>query len=277
MGFLVRLKKLKCWMTYNGVGFYIEKIGSLEECQQQMKTSAINSATDFGVDMKNDGFFEVNNRDSCVDVGEEWHMCDIVQFNVSEILKENESETDISTNIIEPEEKNKSYRHKYTDDVYQTMKCLYEPLHQPMTNIYNYMFDPCFILKPGESEGYYLDLGIYGNYSLTDSINTLSLGTIKTLDESKEGVRKMAVLYGECLIAYEAILRDRKNLDAITRKGFDLHFMDSEGKISNWGYSGIKDRESALQRFHEYHEMDPDKYARAIIRDNMTRKEKTYA
>lgn len=65
--------------------------------------------------------------------------------------------------------------------------------------------------------------------------------------------------------------------DAITRKGFDLHFMDSEGKISNWGYSGIKDRESALQRFHEYHEMDPDKYARAIIRDNMTRKEKTYA
>ena len=51
----------------------------------------------------------------------------------------------------------------------------------------------------------------------------------------------------------------------------------SEGKISNWGYSGIKDRESALQRFHEYHEMDPDKYARAIIRDNMTRKEKTYA
>ena len=95
--------------AYNGVGFYIEKIGSLEECQQQMKTSAINSATDFGVDMKNDGFFEVNNRDSCVDVGEEWHMCDIVQFNVSEILKENESETDISTNIIEPEEKNQSY------------------------------------------------------------------------------------------------------------------------------------------------------------------------
>ena len=118
--------------AYNGVGFYIEKIGSLEECQQQMKTSAINSATDFGVDMKNDGFFEVNNRDSCVDVGEKWHMCDIVQFNISEILKENESETDISTNIIEPEEKNKSYRHKYTDDVYQTMKCLYEPLYQPI-------------------------------------------------------------------------------------------------------------------------------------------------
>lgn len=41
------------------------------------------------------------------------------------------------------------------------------PCNYEMTNIYNYMFDPCFILKPGESEGYYLDLGIYGNYSLT--------------------------------------------------------------------------------------------------------------
>lgn len=143
--------------------------------------------------------------------------------------------------------------------------------------LYNNEFDPHFVLKPGGSEGYYLDLGIYGNYTLTDSVNILNLGTIKTLEETEDGIRQMAVLYGECLIAYEAILRDRKNLDAITRKGFDLHFMDSEGKISNWGYSGIKDRESALQRFHEYHEMDPDKYARAIIRDNMTRKEKTYA
>lgn len=143
--------------------------------------------------------------------------------------------------------------------------------------LYNYEFDPHFVLKLGGSEGYYLDLGIYGNYTLTDSVNILNLGTIKTLEETEDGIRQMAVLYGECLIAYEAILRDRKNLDAITRKGFDLHFMDSEGKISNWGYSGIKDRESALQRFHEYHEMDPDKYARAIIRDNMTRKEKTYA
>lgn len=118
--------------AYNGVGFYIEKTGSLEECQQQMKTSAINSATDFGIDMKNDGFFEVNSKDSCVDVGEEYHMCDIIQFNVSEILKENTSEADTSTNTIETEEKSKSHCHKYRDDVYQTMKCLYEPIHQPV-------------------------------------------------------------------------------------------------------------------------------------------------
>ena len=87
----------------------------------------------------------------------------------------------------------------------------------------------------------------------------------------------MAVLYGECLIAYESILRDRKNLDAITRKGFDMHFVDFEGKISNWGYSGMEDIESALKLFYKCREKDPEKYARAIIRDNMTRKEKTYA
>lgn len=152
------------------------------------------------------------------------------------------------------------------------LPCSYE-----MINLYNYMFDPCFILKPGGSEGYYLDLGIYGDYSLSESVNTLSLGTIKTLNESKEGVHQMAVLCGECLIAYESILRDRKNLDAITRKGFDMHFVDFEGKISNWGYSGMEDIESALKRFYKCREKDPEKYARAIIRDNMTRKEKTYA
>ena len=146
--------------AYNGVGFYIEKIGSLEECQQQMKTSAINSATDFGVDMKNDGFFEVNNRDSCVDVGEEWHMCDIVQFNVSEILKENESETDISTNIIEPEEKNKSYRHKYTDDVYQTMKCLYDNIILFFPGNYNNLQLSLF--------GIILDENYYRGHNLSD-------------------------------------------------------------------------------------------------------------
>lgn len=32
--------------------------------------------------------------------------------------------------------------------------------------LYNYEFDPHFVLKPGGSEGYYLDLGIYGNYTL---------------------------------------------------------------------------------------------------------------
>ena len=61
--------------------------------------------------------------------------------------------------------------------------------------LYNYEFDPHFVLKPGGSEGYYLDLGIYGNYTLTDSVNILNLGTIKTLEETEDGIRQMAVLF----------------------------------------------------------------------------------
>lgn len=143
--------------------------------------------------------------------------------------------------------------------------------------LYNYEFDPHFVLKPGGSEGYYLDLGIYGNYTLTDSVNILNLGTIKTLEETEDGIRQMAALYAECLIAYESIMHDSVNLDALTRKGFDLHCMDTDGNNSNWGYSGMKNQEDALKELHKLHELDPDKYAKVIIRDNLTRKEKTYA
>lgn len=142
--------------------------------------------------------------------------------------------------------------------------------------LYNYEFEPHFVLKPGGSEGHYLDLGIYGNYTLSDSVNILNLGTIKTLEETEDGIRQMATLYADCLIAYESILHNSVNLDALTRKGFDLHFMDLDGNISNWGYSGIKNQEEALKELHKLHELDPDKYAKAVIRDNFTREEKIY-
>lgn len=142
------------------------------------------------------------------------------------------------------------------------------------TGLYNYEFDPCFILKAGGSEGYYLDLAIKGNYSLTEKYDIASLGTIKTLDTSRKGVMKMAVLYGECLLAYEKIVND--NLDAFTRKGFDLHFIDPSGKTMNFGFSGFKTLEKALEKFQEYKIKWPEKYAKAIIRNNLTREEKIY-
>ena len=52
--------------------------------------------------------------------------------------------------------------------------------------------------------------------------------------------------------------------------------MDENGNLSNWGYSGIKDKETALEQFHKYHEKDPVKFAKAVIRNNMTREEKIY-
>lgn len=73
---------------------------------------------------------------------------------------------------------------------------------------------------------------------------------------------------------YESVTRSNyfhvKDEDAFSK------FMDTVSGDDMHCWSD-KDEDSALQRFHEYHEMDPDKYARAIIRDNMTRKEKTYA
>lgn len=88
-----------------------------------------------------------------------------------------------------------------------------------VSGIYDCEFDPLFVLSPGYNEGYYLDLSIRGAWSITDKIDTLHLGTIKTLAESVEGIRQMAALYGECLVSFQKIMYD--NMDSFTRKGFE--------------------------------------------------------
>lgn len=188
------------------------------------------------------------------------------------MLKEIKNERDVITNVDLFNEIISKVKEsgKWPDDLIDyDLPCRYDE-----KGLYSYEFDPNFVLKAGGSEGYYLDLAIHGNFTLTESISTLNLGTIKTLDETEDGVRRMATLYAECLIAYEKIMKE--NIDLLTRRGCDLHFMDENGNLSNWGYSGIKDRETALEQFHKYHEMDPVKFAKAVIRNNMTREEKIY-
>lgn len=142
------------------------------------------------------------------------------------------------------------------------------------TGIYNYMFDPEFVLSSGGNEGYFLNLFIRGNYGLTDAVNTLYLGTIKTLGKSEESVRRMAALYGECLIAYEQIVNE--NFDSFVRKGYDLIFVDDKGNRKRWILSGFKDVESALAKFQAYKKAHEEECVNAIIRNNLTREEKKY-
>ena len=137
--------------------------------------------------------------------------------------------------------------------------------------ICNYEFDPVFVLKAGGNEGYYLELAIQGHYSLIERQGTLHLGTIKTLSEDEYSVRRMAALYGECLIAYEQIVDD--NLDSFTRLGSNLYFLNKEGDRLQFGLCGFKDREAAIEKYRKLHLVDPDKYAKAIVRNNLTREE----
>lgn len=44
-----------------------------------------------------------------------------------------------------------------------------------VSGIYDYEFDPLFVLSPGYNEGYYLDLSIRGAWSITYKIDTLHL------------------------------------------------------------------------------------------------------
>ena len=72
--------------AYDGVGFYIEKIGTLEECRNQMLDSTARIANDYDIDINDDDVFEVNSFDSCVDDDCQWHMHNIIQFKVGDII-----------------------------------------------------------------------------------------------------------------------------------------------------------------------------------------------
>lgn len=113
--------------AYDGVGFYVEKIGTLEECRNQMLDSAAKMANDFNIDITNDDIFEVNSFDSCIDDDYQWHMNNIIQFKVDKLENKEAESKEAGTTILTSEESNNN-AHKYSDEVYKELKSMYEPL-----------------------------------------------------------------------------------------------------------------------------------------------------
>lgn len=119
--------------AYEGVGFYVEKIGTLEECKNHMLDSAAKMANDYDIDITNDDIFEVNSFDSCIDDDYQWHMNNIILFKADEIIrrkkesKETEPEETGAT-ILTSEESNNN-GHKYSDEIYEELKdYMYGPI-----------------------------------------------------------------------------------------------------------------------------------------------------
>lgn len=119
--------------AYEGVGFYVEKIGTLEECRNHMLDSTAKMANDYDIDITNDDIFEVNSFDSCIDDDYQWHMNNIILFKADEIIrrkkesKETEPEETGAT-ILTSEESNNN-GHKYSDEIYEELKdYMYGPI-----------------------------------------------------------------------------------------------------------------------------------------------------
>ena len=119
--------------AYDGVGFYVEKIGTLEECKNHMLDSTAKMANDYDIDITNDDIFEVNSFDSCIDDDYQWHMNNIILFKADEIIrrkkesKETEPEETGAT-ILTSEESNNN-GHKYSDEIYEELKdYMYGPI-----------------------------------------------------------------------------------------------------------------------------------------------------
>jgi hypothetical protein len=120
--------------AYEGVGFYVEKIGTLEECKNHMLDSAAKMANDYDIDITNDDIFEVNSFDSCIDDDYQWHMNNIILFKADEIIQDEKKESketepeETGVTILTSEESNNN-GHKYSDEIYEELKdYMYGPI-----------------------------------------------------------------------------------------------------------------------------------------------------
>lgn len=120
--------------AYEGVGFYVEKIGTLEECRNHMLDSTAKMANDFNIDITDDDVFEVNSFDSCIDDDYQWHMNNIILFKADEIIQDEKKESketepeETGATILTSEESNNN-GHKYSDEIYEELKdYMYGPI-----------------------------------------------------------------------------------------------------------------------------------------------------
>ena len=120
--------------AYDGVGFYVEKIGTLEECRNHMLDSTAKMANDHDIDITNDDIFEVNSFDSCIDDDYQWHMNNIILFKADEIIQDEkkeskETEPEETGATILTSEKSNNNGHKYSDEIYEELKdYMYGPI-----------------------------------------------------------------------------------------------------------------------------------------------------
>ena len=133
--------------------------------------------------------------------------------------------------------------------------------------IRTYEFELKNNLDYGGSEGIYLDLWIV--YFDDGERQKKGLGTFKTLSTSNEAMHIMADLLADFII--EEYTYVNGNLDDFTWEGADVHPFDENGKKIGWGYTC-----SSMERALEIKEELLKKYPQVVVRDNATRKEKTF-
>ena len=133
--------------------------------------------------------------------------------------------------------------------------------------IRTYQFSLRNNLDYGGSEGIYLDLWI--DYFEKDERHRRELGTFKTLKEDREAMHIMASLLADFIVEERNYVNG--NLDDFTWEGADVHALKENGERLSWGYT-CSTMESALKRKDELLK----RYEQVIVRDNATRKEKTY-
>ena len=134
--------------------------------------------------------------------------------------------------------------------------------------IRTYEFNIRNSLNFGGSEGIYLDIWL--EYYEKDETKKIDLGTIKTLETTREAMRYMGTLLAD--FVYEISEFTNSNLDDFTWQGFDVKVYDENGTKYPWSYT-YSTLERALARKEE---LLSKGYCKVVITDNSIRKDKVF-
>lgn len=123
-------------------------------------------------------------------------------------------------------------------------------------------------LEFGASEGIYLHAFITSELN-NDPVNVTPIGTFKTLAEDKESFRRMGVLEADFLWAAREF--GYEHYDDFKWNGFDVYFFINDDTEAGYHYSGIPNKEYAMDLIEK--ELEKNFYKIAVLRDNKNRKD----
>lgn len=130
--------------------------------------------------------------------------------------------------------------------------------HEIQTDEFDIMCDLGF----GGSEGIYLTVFI----RLYDASNTIHIGTFKTLYESKDALRTMAILEADVIWHTRQFVSEHS--DDFIWTGYSVFFFKTDGSEPCFHFSS-RTKDSAMEHIQTF--LPGEEYDHAVLRDNVNK------
>lgn len=140
----------------------------------------------------------------------------------------------------------------------------YTMVHNESIEILDNAFSVIPQVQYGTCEGIYLEVYFIGSGFINSEVEKIRFCTVKTLDTSRDAMRKMAILGADLVVDMSEFLR--QNSDDFDWKYYSVRIIEEDGNVG-YGYS-CTSRSMAEKKFDEFAE----KAQHIVLLDKNTKK-----